>query len=119
MDWDWNAIFRIANVVLSISALGMLGANMMARRPCITRRSRRTAIWLYAMLLVLAYTSGDGLHDHRPLHEGIIMLTLCLIGLLVSLIWNPEGDDKYPPDDGSWGQWLLDRLARLRERMRA
>ena len=106
-------LLRLANLILAMIGLAALGVTMMTRRQQVSRRIRRVTMWVYGMLMYTAYASGVALSRGTQISLATWMIALVLTGLVVSLVWTPEGDDEFPPDDGSLGQRLLDALDHL------
>lgn len=116
---------RLINFVLLFLVIVGFSATIISRRSKAIRRVRRITMWVYLIFLNFSYGTADNIHDHIRVNPPVIISTFLLLGLLLSIIWKPEGDDCLPPDDGAMGSrfaaWLdtkvlaykARRLARL------
>lgn len=93
---------RLINLILLFVAIVGLTMNFVARRSKMIRRTRRVQIWVYLIFINMWYGTYLNLRDDIRISVATTILTVLLIGLVGSLIWKPDGDDKLPPRDGAW-----------------
>lgn len=105
---------RQINIVLLALCLGGLVANMIVRRPHLMRRTRRVLGWIILIFINFVYGYSIAIREHRTFNASVLVATLLLAGLLVALLWHPDGDEKPPPYDGAVTSrfllWLDERV---------
>lgn len=115
---DASDHLRLANCVIASVCVAAMTFGMVTRRHKTPRRIRRIGAWVFAILSVNAYGSGYLYSRHADLNPAAVMLFLVLCGLGGALIWHPEGDDKFPPDDGAltnrFMAWLDGRVRKYK-----
>lgn len=99
---------RLINFVLLIAVIAGFTTVILTRRRKATRRVRRVMMWVYLIFINFAYGTADNLRDGIRVNPPVVVATFLLAGLLVSLAWRPDGDDKLPPDDGSVGSRFIE-----------
>lgn len=103
---------RYFNLVILFFVICCLTATIVYRRPHVPRRTRRIVMWVYFFLLICMYVIADDIQDEIRLNAAVYLTTGCFMGMLISMLWHPEGDDRTPPDDNSLGTRLLAWLDR-------
>lgn len=119
--WVWYLEHaRGINFLLLVLIIAALTANIIARRKKANRRTRRIMMWIYAIFLNFAYGTADNLHDHVRVNPPVLVGTALLAGLLVAILWRPEGDDETPPHDNAIGTrfslWLDHKVLEYKSR---
>lgn len=117
MNIELDVVLRITAMVLSMAGLAALGSTMITKRDKVPRRIRRVTMWVYGMLMYIAYGSGVALERDTPISPATWIGVGVLLGLVVSLVWRPDGDDRLPPDDGSVGQHLFDAYHHIKDNL--
>ena len=98
---------RLINFVLLIAVIAGITTIILVRRDKATRRTRRVMMWIYLIFINFAYATADNLHDNIRINPPVVLSTILLVCLGASMIWQPDGDDRYPPEDGSVGSRLI------------
>lgn len=99
---------RVINFVLLILVIAGFTMVILVRRDRATRRTRRVMMWIYLIFVNFAYATADNLHDKIRVNPPVVVSTILLVCLGLAMLWQPEGDDKFPPNDGSLGTRLLE-----------
>lgn len=120
MDTWYLEHARALNFGLLVLIIAGLTANIVARRKKAHRRARRIMMWIYLIFLNFAYGTADNLHDGIRINPPVIVATGLLAGLLIAILWRPDGDDAKPPDDGALGTkftlWLDHKVREYKTR---
>lgn len=94
-----NEDVRYVNAAGACLALILLMGSIVRNWHTLTRRSRRVSLWLYAMLVAVAYGSLDAARQDVPIAPRSFVVTAVLIGLIASMVWHPEGDTDIPAQE--------------------
>jgi hypothetical protein len=88
---DW---LRLANAVLAMIDVALILAGSIAHWHLMPRRVKQIAPWVTALLLVVAYGSGEAAHQDTPSGIRVALMACVLLGLMVALLYR-IGDDDY------------------------
>jgi hypothetical protein len=99
-DWLTDHV-RLFSAIFFAGAVAMLTQSVILRGPKRTRRVRRATLWFWLVLANAAYASGYNYHAGVVVNLPTITSCAIALGTFLGLAWSPEGDDKYPPDDGA------------------
>lgn len=91
MNADW---MRMANVVLAMVDVTLMLMGTIAHWDLMPLRVKRIAPWVTALLLVIAYGSGEAAHQNTAPGLRVVLMACVLLGLMIALLYR-IGDDDY------------------------
>lgn len=110
---------RMTALILLVLCIAALTATIIIRRNKATRRVRRITLWVFLFLCICCYGIADNIQDDIRVSITSYLSAACFLGMLLSMIWHPQGDNRLPNEDGAVGSRFIIWLDRQVRRYKA